>query len=264
MIKALFFDIDGTLVSFSTHRIPQSAVDALSAAKSRGVQIFISTGRPWLLINNLGPLQERGLIDGYITMNGACCFAADGTPISKMPISRSSAETILHYTWERNIPCVVVGSHDACVCRLDRQLRDLFYRHLQCPVTFDDVTVDEALSRGDIYQMSPFLDMAQEAELHPAVPDCEMGRWHPAFVDVTARGCTKQKGIDDIARHFGIALEETMSFGDGGNDIPMLRHAHTGVAMGNAQPEVKAAADYVTASVDDEGVALALCHFGVI
>ncbi len=264
MTKALFFDIDSTLVSFKTHTIPQSAVDALSAAKSRGVQIFISTGRAQLLINNLGPLQERGLIDGYITMNGACCFAADGTLISKKPISRSSAEAILRYTWQRNITCVVVEGNDACVCRCGQELRDLFYRNLQCPVTFDDVTVDEALSRGDIYQLSPFIDATQEAELRPVVPDCEMGRWHPAFVDVTALGCTKQKGISDIISHFGIALEETMSFGDGGNDIPMLRYAHTGVAMGNALPEVKAAADYVTASVDDDGVALALRHFGII
>lgn len=66
-----------------------------------------------------------------------------------------------------------------------------------------------------------------------------MGRWHPAFVDVTAKGNTKQNGIDQIIRHFGIKLEETMAFGDGGNDISMLRHAGIGVAMGNANDDVK-------------------------
>ena len=91
-----------------------------------------------------------------------------------------------------------------------------------------------------------------------------MGRWHPAFVDVTAKGNTKQNGIDQIIRHFGIKLEETMAFGDGGNDISMLRHAGIGVAMGNAKEEVKQAADYVTASIDDDGIAKALKHFGII
>ena len=53
-IKALFFDIDGTLVSFKTHKIPQSTVDALEQAKKNGVEVYISTGRPQLLITNLG------------------------------------------------------------------------------------------------------------------------------------------------------------------------------------------------------------------
>ena len=53
MIKALFFDIDGTLVSFKTHQIPVSTVSAIAEAKARGVQIFISTGRPKIIINNL-------------------------------------------------------------------------------------------------------------------------------------------------------------------------------------------------------------------
>ena len=55
-----------------------------------------------------------------------------------------------------------------------------------------------------------------------------------------------------------------MAFGDGGNDIPMLRHAGTGIAMGNAAPEVQAAANYVTTSVDENGILNALKHFGVL
>ena len=70
-IKALFFDIDGTLVSFQTHRIPQSTVEALEKAKQNGVNIYISTGRPIILITNLGQIEH--LIDGYITTNGARC-----------------------------------------------------------------------------------------------------------------------------------------------------------------------------------------------
>ena len=92
----------------------------------------------------------------------------------------------------------------------------------------------------------------------PSLTHCEMGRWHPAFVDVTARGNTKQRGIDEIIRHFGIRLEDTIAFGDGGNDISMLRHAGIGIAMGNARDEVKAAARYVTDTVDEDGIAKAI------
>ena len=104
----------------------------------------------------------------------------------------------------------------------------------------------------------------EEKEFLPLVHHCEFGRWHPAFVDITALGNTKQNGIDEFIKRFGFTLEETMAFGDGGNDIGMLRHAGIGIAMGNANDEVKAAADYVTASVDEDGIYKALKHFGVI
>ena len=84
------------------------------------------------------------------------------------------------------------------------------------------------------------------------------------LVDVTAKGNTKQNGIDQIIRHFGIKLEETMAFGDGGNDISMLRHAGIGVAMGNANDDVKAASNYTTTSVDEDGIANALKYFGIV
>ena len=77
MTKALFFDIDGTLVSFETHRIPPSTIEALEAAHAKGLKIFIATGRPKAIINNLSELQDRNLIDGYITMNGAYCFVGE-------------------------------------------------------------------------------------------------------------------------------------------------------------------------------------------
>ena len=89
MTKALFFDIDGTLVSFETHRIPSSTIEALEAAHAKGLKIFIATGRPKAIINNLSELQDRNLIDGYITMNGAYCFVGEEV-IYKSAIPRRS------------------------------------------------------------------------------------------------------------------------------------------------------------------------------
>ena len=67
-----------------------------------------------------------------------------------------------------------------------------------------------------------------------------------------------------IAKHLGLNPDHTMAFGDGGNDSTMVRKAGVGIAMGNAIDELKAEADYITASVDDEGVRKALQHFGLI
>ena len=67
-----------------------------------------------------------------------------------------------------------------------------------------------------------------------------------------------------MASHFGIEINETMAFGDGGNDVAMLKRAGVGVAMGNANESIRAQADYVTTSVDDDGIKNALVHWNVI
>ena len=89
-------------------------------------------------------------------------------------------------------------------------------------------------------------------------------RWHPDFVDIISPGGGKDQGMDAILDFFGISLEDTMAFGDGENDIPMLVKAGVGVAVANAKDNVKAAADYIAPSVDEDGVAEALRHFSVI
>lgn len=67
-----------------------------------------------------------------------------------------------------------------------------------------------------------------------------------------------------MARHLDFSIEETMVFGDGGNDISIIEQAAVGVAMGNSVPELKKVADYVTTSVDEDGVKNALERYGVI
>lgn len=262
MIKALFFDIDGTLVSFETHEIPASTIEALTAAKAQGIHIFIATGRPRIIINNLSALQERGLIDGYITMNGSYCFVEDEV-IYKSAIPREDVKALLDFCTAEGHACIVVGEHDICVCHPNELVKQIFHDFLKVQ-TFPVKSPEEVLQSGEVFQMTPFITEEEEKAVLPSIPHCETGRWFPAFSDITACGNTKQRGIDEIIRRFGIRLEETMAFGDGGNDISMLRHAGIGVAMGNAKEDVKAAADYVTTSVDDDGIARALKHFGII
>ena len=122
----------------------------------------------------------------------------------------------------------------------------------------------DEMTGKDIFQLTPFINEAEEQMIRPAIPNCEIGRWHPAFADITAIGNTKQRGIDEMIRRFGIRREETMAFGDGGNDISMLRHVGIGVAMGNAAPDVRSHADYVTSTVDEDGIVNAVRHFGLL
>mgnify|MGYP000756180264 FL=1 len=261
MTKALFFDIDGTLVSFETHRIPSSTIEALEAAHAKGLKIFIATGRPKAIINNLSELQDRNLIDGYITMNGAYCFVGEQV-IYKSAIPQEEVKAMAAFCEKKGVPCIFVEEHHISVCQPDDMVKKIFYDFLHVNV-IPTVSFEEATSK-EIIQMTPFITEEEEKEIRPSIPTCEIGRWYPAFADVTAKGDTKQKGIDEIIRYSDIKLEETMSFGDGGNDISMLRHAAIGVAMGQAKEDVKAAADYVTAPIDEDGISKAMKHFGII
>lgn len=80
-------------------------------------------------------------------------------------------------------------------------------------------------------------------------------------LEINSEDATKGKGLLRLAEYLGIKQEETMAFGDGGNDISMLQAAGIGVAMGNASESVKESADYVTSGNDESGVAAAICHF---
>lgn len=93
---------------------------------------------------------------------------------------------------------------------------------------------------------------------------CEATRWTSLFADVVPAGGSKRVGMEKMLEYFGISREQTMAFGDGGNDIPMLEFAGIGVAMGNAAEEVARSADFVTRSVDENGIEYALEHFGLL
>lgn len=255
-IQALFFDIDGTLVSFDTHTIPASAIAAIETAHKAGVKVFISTGRPFSIINNMGPIKH--LIDGYITMNGAATIV-DGKVVASHPLDKADVEAVLRVACDCHASCVVVGPVSLGFYNPHLRDEETFERLIGVAHVGEGVDVGELL-RGDVYQLTPFISDRQQEDAVEVFERVEASRWCPYFCDVTARGVDKGHGVRALCAHFGIPLEATAAFGDGGNDIPMLRTAGTGVAMGNANPEVKAVADYVTTAVDDGGIANALRH----
>lgn len=126
--------------------------------------------------------------------------------------------------------------------------------------------IDQAMHH-EIVQLMMFSTEGQREEsgvMNDTLTHCVATAWHPAFCDIIPQRNDKSLGIDRMLEWFGIPLEESMAFGDGGNDIGMLRHVAVGIAMGNASQEVIAAADYVTSDVTDHGVVNALSHFGLL
>lgn len=139
----------------------------------------------------------------------------------------------------------------------------VFYDMLKVTYNKYDVPLEEVIDQG-ILQITSFITDEQEKDILPQLPCCTSARWYPSFTDITSVTADKANGIRAIAKHLGIDISETMAFGDGGNDKSMLMAAGIGVAMGNAVDDVKAHANYVTTSVDEDGIKNALMHFGVI
>lgn len=258
MIKAIFFDIDGTLVSFNTHVVPQSTIEALEQLRQKGIKVFIATGRHRISINNLGDLK----FDGYITLNGGYCMAGEDDVIYKHSIPDKDVEALIRYQQTEGVfPCAFVMEKDIVMNHIDESVEQVF-RMLNFPAP-PIRSVDEVYGKT-VYQLIAFFTADQEKRIMPVLSHCESTRWNPLFTDVVPAGSSKRVGIDKMLAHFGIALEDSMAFGDGGNDIQMLAHVGVGIAMGNAADEVKAVAGYVTDTVDEDGIFKALKHFKVI
>ena len=260
MIKALFFDIDGTLVSFNTHKVAQSTIEGLNIAKERGIKIFISTGRPLSFINNLEDIEH--LIDGYITTNGSYNFMGRSV-ISMHSIPKEEVLTLVDYLNKHEYPAILVGTDNTAVINhkpiVDRIVIDTLN------ITNIDFSITaETVLQQDILQITPFITQEQQDIIMPQIPHCASERWHPEFIDTVNKQASKGKALSDIVAYNDLLISETMAFGDGGNDISMLLKAGVGVAMGNANDNVKAMANYVTSSADDDGIYKALKHFEVI
>ena len=259
-IKALFFDIDGTLVSFKTHKIQSSTIEALQKAKEKGIKIYISTGRPLGFITNLSEIEH--LIDGYITTNGAFSFTKNSV-ISKHPMNTEEVLLFIDYAKKYDFCSIVIGTKHIAVINAKEVLERIFVQGLHI-TTFDlSIPVSKVLE-DEVLQITPFIPQSLQDKIMPSLPHCIATRWHPEFIDVSHIEATKGKALKEVAMFENISLDNIMAFGDGENDISILVNSGIGVAMGNASDNVKAHANYVTSSVDDNGIAKALQHFNVI
>lgn len=257
MIKAIFFDIDGTLVSFQTHTASPAVADALHRLRARGVKLFISTGRHQKMLSYI---QSFFPFDGYITLSGQYCYCGNQV-LRRNPMSREAVEELVAAAQSNAFSCIFLEGEDIYMNYADR-LTDQFMAELDLsmPPAADP---RRALGR-EIYQAITFLTKENESLLLDRAPHLKTTRWHPHFLDVIPQTGGKDKGMDAILEHFHIPLEESMAFGDGENDLSMLVHAGIGVAMGSASGAVKSRADYVTGTVEEEGVLSALAHFGLL
>ena len=198
-------------------------------------------------------------LDGYVMMNGQYCFDETGV-FRELALPAAGMQALVDWL---HTP----AGQQELVCFVER---DFSYLNRPIgpgpgPVETDTPVLDPARAlTHPTYQLNAYLPPEREANFLAHCPGCVAVRWCDTFADILPAGGGKPAGLAAMLDHLGLRREESIAFGDGGNDISMLEYAGVGVAMGNALPAVKAAADYVTDSVDADGVEKALQHFGLI
>ena len=250
------FDIDGTLVGPSG-RLSPATIEAVEWLAERGVRIAVATARPYeLALPTVAPLA--GVITAVVAAAGADIRRADGEPIAQTPLPAAAAHAIAELCDAQDWR-VVTGTAAGAFRRLPTP-------ETQGPAATVASLTDVALDQA--YVIAPFTSPDDPAfcALEATVKDAGLraeraltssGR---EIVAVTSAAAGKGPALRRLCDAFGIPLAEAVAFGDTEVDLPMIEVAGYGVAMGDAPPSLKAAADLVTGTAAEDGVATAIQH----
>ncbi|WP_414842182.1 HAD-IIB family hydrolase [Enterococcus saccharolyticus] len=278
MIKAIFFDIDGTLIS-TNGKILASTKRAIAQAQKKGILCGISTGR--------GPESVERIVrdlnlDMFVTYNGQLVYTKEQT-IYARPFEKAVLNEIILYANKNSRQMMLGGRHRMEGSLTMRIGQSGFVRRMIrfVPRWFPIRGMKLALQRYSpnrrsnrysnlailsepIYQCVMLSGEYEAEKFQQAFPHCDLQRSNPYTVDIVPKGGSKLRGIQFFLAHKGIDLSEAMVFGDHWNDIEMIKGVGIGVSMGNGMEETKQAADFVTTSNNEDGIEKALRHFQLI
>ncbi|MGL4623507.1 MAG: Cof-type HAD-IIB family hydrolase [Culicoidibacterales bacterium] len=255
-MKAIFFDIDDTLVDKESHTLPQSAIDAIQALAEKGHIIGIATGRAryfaeWVI--------EQLPVQACVTINGQY-VEYQNERIYHNPIPREDVEQAIAYCNEHGFAYGCIGEHDTKLSEKNEAVAEVMRHWLD---TYD---IDPNFYQTTpIYQLWAFVPENHPAnDAFPTDGAIRMVRFHPAAADIVSKTGSKANGLTQFLNHVNLTPEDLIVFGDGLNDIEMFELAKTSIAMGAAHPTVKALATYVTDGVLENGLAKAVKQLGLL
>ena len=256
MIKVIFFDVDGTLLSHKLNTVPESTRASIAQIREKGIKTVIATGRHMIELSKLPEMDLN--FDGFLTLNGQLILDSAKKLVMGTAINRGEMEIISRIFQAHRIPFMLIGEDHRYINYVNELVE---YTQNSTKGTIPDIGQYQG---EDIYQCIAFVPAHEKNLLTNILDECSVVSWNETGIDIIPKGGGKAVGIQQFLNAYGIDRSEIMAFGDGDNDIEMLKYAGIGVAMGNASDAVKAAADYVTTPIDENGISNALRHFGLI
>ena len=259
MIKLIFFDCDGTLLSHNGMYVPDSTKRAFELLEAKGIRRVLSTGRHVSELKRMPAIGDLRF-DAFITINGACTYDKDGI-LCSYEIEREDVQSAYDYLKCHDLGVEFFEDEEAYVNLVNETvIRSQESIHDEVP----HVLPLERILIHPIYQIVGY-GIRETEGLVSCLNHVRVTRWNASnAVDMVHASAGKESGMEALMKKWGIEKEETMAFGDALNDLSMLREAGIGVAMGNSEPALKEAADYVAGDIDADGLYLALVHFGIL
>ncbi|MER2255551.1 MAG: Cof-type HAD-IIB family hydrolase [Priestia megaterium] len=237
--KLIALDMDGTLLN-NQQEISEENRAAIAKAQEQGVHVVLSTGRSLLTCREYA--QSLQLSSYLITVNGSEIWDESGELVERKLIDASSIEKMWNLTQEHKLNFWAVTT--------DKVWRDEFP---------EDIASQEWLKFG--YDIPDDALREEVLKQIAGISDFEISNSSLTNLEINALGINKAKGIMTVCERLGITMDEVIAMGDSLNDMAMIEAAGCGIAMGNAQEAVKEAADWVTDTNVNNGVAKAISHW---
>ena len=277
-VKAVFFDIDGTLVN-DRKSVLKSTKEAIKIVKDQGVLVGVATGR--------GPFFVKDLMDDLdldfaVTYNGQYIFNKERVLFAS-PIDKRSLRQVIAYA-KKNRKEIAMGTRQDVIGSrimsfglsplsqlvsrfvpkfLTRTVSHSFNRMVSkaLPQKEDDLL---DLINQPIYQVLMLMTPEESNQAASEFEYLKFTRSNPFAADIINQGNSKLEGIRRVGKEYGFDLNQVMAFGDSDNDLEMLAGVGMSVAMGNGSSSVKEVAKHITTSNQEDGIHKALEHFGVL
>lgn len=268
-IRLIAMDMDGTLLLDGGKGIPDGNVAALRAAHAAGIRLALCSGR---VPDDMGFYAlDMDIPMPILALNGTCTLDRPlGSIIRSDYIDAAVANGIFQLLQEYPLEYGLFGDHELIISpngMTEQELLIVFGGNIMRPggrtcIRYDGEGASELLRRG----LNKFMIFASDAaplmdfqrRLEKDFPQVDVSSSWVNNLEITARGANKGVALTALAAKLGIPMAEVMAIGDNDNDIPMLRAAGVGVAMGNASPNALAAAQYTTLPNHECGVAAAI------
>jgi Cof subfamily protein (haloacid dehalogenase superfamily) len=261
-IKLIALDLDGTLLR-RDKTISDVTLQAIRKAREKGVIVAIATGRMYSTAKRYGELLQLGDMPMMLYAGGLIQTVKTKRILYNYPIAIEDAASLLALDKEKGWQMQTY---------IDDVLRVAVYDHwihtyeqhtgAKAVVCGDEFytpqgTPNKILSRGSHEEL-----LRRKTEIEEILPDSfNIMFSEDTFLEIMPKGVNKGDGLHRLGDVFGVAVDDIMAIGDSPNDMDMIRAAGFSVVMANGTDEVKTAADYVTSSNDDDGVAAAIEKF---